>query len=151
MTDDNPARWNAVHAQQAAAARRQLREVRGMAALTVLLGLVTVALGVVVLNRLAAPPQHSAGLAVLTAPRRVQLQIVGGSPAAEVIGHIAYQDGTEAEYAPGAYDVTGLAGASIGFTAGPGETLCRIVVDNVLVAEEFAYSGGQAQCRWSAR
>lgn len=91
---------------------------------------------------------HSGGGAILAAPSRVQLQIVGVN-AAEAIGHIGYLDGSEAEFAPGEYDVTSLAGASLEFTAGPGETLCRIVVDGVMVAEEFAADHGTAECRWN--
>lgn len=90
------------------------------------------------------------GNAIVSAPSRVQLVVWGGAPAAEAIGHIGYLDGSEAEYAPGAYDVTSLAGAQLQITAGPGETGCRIIVNNELVSEEIAFDHGQATCRWDA-
>lgn len=89
------------------------------------------------------------GNAIPVAARRVQLQITG-DPYAEAIGHIAYMDGSESEYAPGVYSVTALDGARIDLTADSGFSTCRITVDGEMVSEQTAVNQQTVTCHWEA-
>lgn len=103
---------------------------------------------------LAAPGSNSVVPAVSAGvPTVVELSVFGTGPASEAIGHIAYVDGSESELPPGVYRLAGLAGAQMQIMSADSEEPagCRIIVDNVIVAEAVAELDGHAAvCRWEA-
>lgn len=103
---------------------------------------------------LAAPGSNSVVPAVSAGvPTVVELSVFGTGPASEAIGHIAYVDGSESELPPGVYRLAGLAGAQMQIMSEDSEEPagCRIIVDNVIVAEAVAELDGHAAiCRWEA-
>lgn len=104
----------------------------------------------IVLARVTASPAPGVVTPIAGRTYAVRLVVIGSEPAAEVQTHLAFLDGDERDIAPGAYELANLRSLAMQITAGPGETGCRVIVDNVRVAEEITYDHGVVTCSWTA-
>ena len=130
-----------------ARAIHQLRKLVGVC--LVFTGL-TALFGGIVLQRVTASPAPGVVTPIAGRTYAVRLVVIGTEPAAEVQAHLAFLDGDERDITPGAYELANLRSLAMQITAGPGETGCRVIVDNVLVAEEITYDHGVVTCAWAA-
>lgn len=82
-------------------------------------------------------------------PSAVTLSVPGPDPAADYYAHVRYADGTERDVQLGAHLMDRPISIEFAVNAAPeSQTSCRIVIDGVIEAEQVAYAGGTAKCKW---
>jgi hypothetical protein len=95
--------------------------------------------------------QTPSGFIRASTVQSVQLSIPGPDPAADYYAHVSFTDGTERDITVGAFLLDGVLSIEFAVQAAPEQsTSCRIVIDGVRVADQYAEAERTATCRWSA-